>query len=120
MMRRQWRFKLLMSRLLSLFKDLAYTENQKVPAPNHASKYRLTKLDFFMAQTVNRIDFKRRSTSARDHSRVALLDIYQLRMSFSVSEIMNVKQSPLCDTVPNKPKYCNWPEGVPLWLIGGC
>lgn len=25
----------------------------------------------------------------------------------------------LHDTVPNKPNYCNWPEGVPLWLIGG-
>lgn len=34
-------------------------------------------------------------------------------------QVHECKTAALRDTVPNKPKYCNWPEGVPLWLIGG-
>ncbi|MEQ2166535.1 hypothetical protein GOODEAATRI_029384 [Goodea atripinnis] len=49
-----------------------------------------------------------------------MLDIYWTPGELSSEPDHECKTVTLCDTVPNKPKYCNWLQGVSLWLIGGC
>lgn len=62
------------------------------------------------------VNSKRRSTSARNHSQIAILWCLPTRREWD----HECKTVALRDTVPNKCKYYSWPEGVPLWLIGGC
>lgn len=59
--------------------------------------------------------FISRNSSPNSHTTI---DVYSKSWFFSESG-HECKTVALRDTVPNKPKYCNWPEGVPLWLIGG-
>lgn len=70
---------------------------------------------YWIFYEINIVSSISKDTSSQNHPQIVMLTNSRGALQWD----HECKTVALRDAVPNKPKYCNWPEGVPPWLIGG-